>query len=175
MYFLSRSSRATGPKMRVPRGGAVRVDQNGCVLIELDVAAVGTTNFLLHANDHAADDVALLHVGVRRGFFNAADDDIAQSRVTALRAAQDLDALHLASAGVIGHCEHGLHLNHCFNLTFISIVFRDERARLLGLLDDLHEAPALHLRQRTRFHDLNGVAEAGFVVLVMGMELHDEA
>lgn len=43
MYFLSRSSRAT-PKARTARG-AVRVDQNGCVLIELDVAAVGTTNF----------------------------------------------------------------------------------------------------------------------------------
>ncbi len=84
MYFLSRSSRATGPKMRVPRGAPFVVDQNGCVLVELDVAAVGTTNFLLHANDHAADDVALLHVGVRRGFFNAADDDVTQSRVTAL-------------------------------------------------------------------------------------------
>ena len=55
MYFLSRSSRATGPKIRVPRGAPFVVDENGGVLVEPDVAAVGTADFLLDgANDNGS-------------------------------------------------------------------------------------------------------------------------
>ena len=60
MYFLSRSSRATGPKIRVPRGAPLSSIEDGSVLVELDVAAVSATNFLLDAHDDAADDFALL-------------------------------------------------------------------------------------------------------------------
>ncbi len=112
MYFLSRSSRATGPKMRVPRGAPSLLMSTAAFWSKLDVAAVGATDFLLHAHDDAAHDLALLDVAVGRRFLHAADDHVTEARVTALGAAQDLDALHLASAGVVGHCEHGLHLNH---------------------------------------------------------------
>ena len=93
-------------------GRAVVVDQNSSILVELDVAAVSTTNFLLNAHHDTADDFALLNVAVGHCFLNAANDDIAEARVTALGAAQDLDALHLASAGVVSNGEHALHLNH---------------------------------------------------------------
>src|SRR5699024_5815743 len=44
-------------------GLALVVDEDGGVLVETDVAAVGTTPFLLGPNDDTLDDVALLHGG----------------------------------------------------------------------------------------------------------------
>ena len=49
MKLRSRSSRATGPKMRVPRG-LLGVDQHGGVLVEGDVGAVVASELLLRAH-----------------------------------------------------------------------------------------------------------------------------
>src|ERR1700722_2236728 len=45
------------------------------------------------------------------------------------------------------------------------------RRSSLSLLDDLGEAPALGLRQRTRLDDAHGVTDPGLVRLVVGVEL----
>src|SRR6476620_11771890 len=42
---------------------------------------------------------------------------------------------------------------------------------LLGLLEDLHHAPALGGREGTGLHDRDAVADAGSVVLVVGLDL----
>src|SRR4051795_198956 len=42
---------------------------------------------------------------------------------------------------------------------------------LLGLLEDLHDAPALRRRERPGLHDQDPVADAAVVLLVMGLEL----
>jgi hypothetical protein len=50
MWFLARSSRGTGPKIRVPIGSAW-VDQHGRVAVETDGRAIGATDVLGGAND----------------------------------------------------------------------------------------------------------------------------
>ena len=80
------------------------VDQHGGVLVEADVRTVLATDFLLHANDDATDNVALLDAAVGSCLLDAADDDVAKACIAALGAAEDLDALHLARAGVVGRC-----------------------------------------------------------------------
>ena len=49
---------------------------------------------------------------IRHCFFNAANDNITKTGVTAFRATEDHDALHFTCAGVIGNRKHALHLNH---------------------------------------------------------------
>src|SRR5689334_5658566 len=46
---------------------------------------------------------------------------------------------------------------------------------LLGLLEHGHDAPALRGRQRTGLHDLDPVADAALVGLVVGLQLHGPA
>ena len=65
MKLRSRSSRATGPKMREPRGIVLRGDQHGGVLVEADVAPVRALVLLGGAHHDGADHIALLHLGVR--------------------------------------------------------------------------------------------------------------
>ena len=85
MNFLSRSSRPTGPKMRVPRGCMLVVDEHGGVLVEADVAAVGTALLLLGADDDALHDVALLHRGAGDGVLDRGDEDVADRGVAPAR------------------------------------------------------------------------------------------
>ena len=65
MKLRSRSSRATGPKMRVPRGLFCGVDQHGGVLVEGDVGAVGAAELLAGADDDGLDDLALADAALR--------------------------------------------------------------------------------------------------------------
>ena len=67
MKFFSRSSLATGPKMRVPRGIALRVDDHGGVLVECDRRTVVAAVRLARADDDSLDDLALLDRTLRRG------------------------------------------------------------------------------------------------------------
>ena len=78
MKFRSRSSRATAPKMRVPRGILVVVDDHHRVAVEADVAAVGAAGRLLAADDHRPHDRLLLDVAAGDHALDAADDDVAQ-------------------------------------------------------------------------------------------------
>ena len=91
MKFLSRSSRATGPKMRVPRG--------------LDWASMRTAAFsstrsasrrpaegLLRPDDDGPHDLALLDRALRRGRLHGSNDRVAHPRVAPVRAPEHADA-----------------------------------------------------------------------------------
>ena len=105
MKFFSRSSRATGPKMRVPRGLRCVVDDDGGVLVERDQRAVVAAVRLLRPDDDRLHDLALLDRALRRGGLHGSDDDVADARVAAVRAAHDADAEDLAGARVVGDLE----------------------------------------------------------------------
>src|SRR5262249_9818728 len=57
-------------------------------------------------------DLALLHAAARDRLLNGHNDGVTDGGVAALGAAQHLDALQTSRAGVVGHVEIGLHLNH---------------------------------------------------------------
>ena len=98
MKFFSRSSRATGPKMRVPRGLQLVVDDHGRVLVEGDGGTVVAGERLPRPHDDGPDDLALLHGALRRRHLDRAHDDVADPRVAAMRAAEHADAQELASS-----------------------------------------------------------------------------
>ncbi len=58
----------------------VVLDEHGGVLVEADVAAVGTTPLLLGAHDDALHDVALLDGGAGEGVLDGGDEDVADRR-----------------------------------------------------------------------------------------------
>src|SRR5439155_13993080 len=88
------------------------VDQHGRVLVEGDVGAVLTVVLLLGAHDHRGHDLTLLDAAVGRGLLDGADDDVADAGIPAPAAALDADAEQLAGAGVVGHAQACLHLDH---------------------------------------------------------------
>ena len=47
IYPLSRSSLATGPKIRVPLGSSALVQQYHCIIIETDIRTIFTAQFIL--------------------------------------------------------------------------------------------------------------------------------
>src|SRR4029079_10775438 len=87
-------------------------DQHRGVAIKADRAAVRTMDLLGGADNDRAVHVALLDAAARDRLLDRDDDHIADRRGLALRAAQHLDALHPPRAGIIGHVEIGLHLDH---------------------------------------------------------------
>ena len=114
MKLRSRSSRATGPKMRVPRGLFCGVDDHRGVLVEGDVGAVVAPELLLRAHDDGLDDLALLDRALRVGLLDRGGDDVADARVAPARAALHADAQDLARARVVGDLQAGLVLDHLF-------------------------------------------------------------
>ena len=108
MKSCSRSSRATGPKMRVPRGSMVVLDHDGGIVIEAQHRAVRTADRLLGAHDDAFDHVALLDLLVGRRGLHDADDHIADVGIARIRAFHDADAHDFARAGVIGAPQTGI-------------------------------------------------------------------
>src|SRR5260221_290346 len=73
---------------------------------------VGPADLLRRAHDHGLVHVALLDAAARDRLLDRDDDDVAHRRRLALGAAQHLDALDAARAGIVGDIEIGLHLNH---------------------------------------------------------------
>ncbi|KAG1648322.1 hypothetical protein GQR58_029933 [Nymphon striatum] len=67
-----------------PAGFTVVIDDHGCVLIELDVAAVGTAAFFLGAYNHALHYFALFDTSRRDGIFDGGDNDVAYAGVADL-------------------------------------------------------------------------------------------
>ena len=149
----SRSSRATGPKMRVPRGLFWRVDDHRGVLVEGDVGAVVAPELLLRAHDDRLDDLALLDRPLRVGLLDGGGDDVPHARVAAAGAALHADAEDLAGAGVVG------------DLAAVS------RSGSLGTLQHFDQPPALAARHRAALLDADGVARARVVALVVGVQL----
>src|SRR3954449_3374790 len=88
------------------------VDDHRGVLVERDVGAVFAPELLLRAHDDRLDDVALLDRPVRVGLLDRGDDDVAHAGVAPARAAHHADRQDLARAGVVGHAQAGLILDH---------------------------------------------------------------
>src|SRR5688572_5196422 len=86
--------------------------QHRRVRVELDQRAVVAAHALGGAHDHGVVDLAFLHSPARRRVLDAHLDDVADAGIAPLRAAQHLDALDPAGAGVVGHVQYGLHLYH---------------------------------------------------------------
>src|SRR5450759_2893057 len=151
---------------------ALVVDDDGRILVELDIAAVGAADLLLSTDYDRLDDLALLDRAVRNGFLDRHDDGVAYVGVTTLRATEDLDAQHLPRTRVVGHPQSTLCLDHCFlrktcrTARSPRVCADTHRPSLLGLLNDLEQTPPLQLRERTRLHDGHHVAHAALVVLV---------
>src|SRR5437762_4126737 len=145
-------------------GLAVLADHHRAVGVELDVAAVGPLQLALGAHDHGARDLALLHLAVDHRLLDGDDDHVADRSVPALGAAQHLDAGHLLGAGVIGHVQHRLHLDHDSDLCLpLHLGFR--------LDQDLGHAPALLPRHRARLDDPHLVTRLRRLVLVVALVL----
>src|SRR6476660_7247568 len=91
---------------------ALRVDQHSGVAIEADQRAVGAAHALRGAHHHRLHHLARLDAAAQARLLDGDDDGVADRGVPALRPAQHLDALQAARAGVVGHVEIGLHLDH---------------------------------------------------------------
>ena len=107
-----RSSRVTGPKMRVPIGSSLAVSSTTALRVEAHQRAVAAAHALGGAHHDGVVDLALLDAAARRGVLDAHLDHVADRGIAALRAAQHLDAHDGARAGVVGDVQYGLHLNH---------------------------------------------------------------
>src|SRR5690606_22461243 len=70
------------------------VQQHGGVAVELDEGAVLTTHALGGANHHSTVDLAFFDAPTRSGILDGDLDDVANTGVTALGAAEHLDALN---------------------------------------------------------------------------------
>src|SRR4051812_21383675 len=108
----------------------VLVDQHRRIGIEADHRTVGTADVLGGADDHRAVNVALLHTAARRGFLDADDDDVADTRSAALGAAQYLDALNALGAAIVRYVQVGLHLDHGSTLILSNLLRRPLQRRL---------------------------------------------
>src|SRR5579884_1030576 len=88
------------------------VDDDHCIAVKTNVAAVIAARRLLAANDNAADHVAGLNLAAGIGLLDAGDNHIAQACIAPPGAAQHLDAHALLGTGVVGHIQVCIHLNH---------------------------------------------------------------
>src|SRR5580704_13766488 len=103
---------ADGPEDAGPARLLLVIDENGGVLVEADVAAVGTPLLLLRPHDDALDDVALLDGSAGYGVLDRGHEHVTDAGVAPARPAEHADAEHLACAGVVGDPEPGFLLNH---------------------------------------------------------------
>src|SRR3984885_6690507 len=103
---------ADGPEDAGPARLLLVIDENGCVLVEADVAAVRPPLLLLGPHDDALDDVALLHGGTGDGVLDRGHEHVTDAGVAPTRPAEHADAEHLARAGVVGDPEPGFLLDH---------------------------------------------------------------
>src|SRR5699024_8580418 len=90
----------------------VVLEDDSCILVELDVGAVGTTAFLGGADDDGLDDVALLHVSAGDCVLDGCHDGVTDRGVAPTGATQDPDGQDLLGASVVGDFESRLLLNH---------------------------------------------------------------
>ena len=107
MKFFARSSRATGPKMRVPFGLPSGPMMTMALLSKAQVAAVGAANRGLGANDDRFRDLALLHRGVRGAFLDVDRHDVADAGAIGVLALL-ADHRGPAGAGVVRDLEDAL-------------------------------------------------------------------
>src|SRR6185312_11600239 len=97
----------------------VRLDDDGGVLVELDVAAVGAAALLDGAHDDGLDHLTALDVATGDGLLDGCHDDVADAGVAPRRAAEYTDAQDLLGARVVGDLESRFLLNHSISSTWL--------------------------------------------------------
>src|SRR5215207_3706317 len=91
---------------------SVRLEDHCCVLVELDVRAIGTTALLDGPHDDSLDDFTLLDVSAGDGVLDGGDDGVTDAGITPTRATEHTDAKDLLGTGVVCDLESRLLLNH---------------------------------------------------------------
>src|ERR687897_1649325 len=89
------------------------VEQHGCVAVETDQRTIGATHAGTGTDHDCVVDLALLDLAARDRVLDGHLDDVANPGVTALGAAEHLDAHHFFGAGVVRGVEVALYLDHC--------------------------------------------------------------
>src|SRR6185436_5059127 len=117
----------------------VGLDEDGSVLVELDVAAVGTAALLDGAHDHGLDDLAALDVAAGDGFLDGRHDDVADAGIAARRAAEHADAQDLLGTRVVGDLQPRFLLNHSLSSTWLMCAWQ---------IPTLHARSCCHPRAR---------------------------
>src|SRR2546423_5768199 len=107
-------------------GIVLRVDQHRGVLVEGDVGAIWAAELLAGADDDRLHDLALADAALRARLLDGGGDHVADSRIAPVRPPLHANAEDLARAGVVGHPEPALLLDHRV---------------LLRLLQDLDQPP----------------------------------
>ena len=79
MNCIVRSSRVTGPKMRVPIGSSLLRQQHRGVAVEADQRAVGPAQPCARAHDHGVIHLALLDAAARDRVLDRDLDDVADA------------------------------------------------------------------------------------------------
>src|SRR5246127_3722174 len=146
MKRFSRSSRPTGPKMRVPRGSPPS-------LIRPAAFFPGTYHDPL-------DDVALLDASPGQRVLDGRHDDVTDARVSPATAAEHADAQDLLGTRVVGDLEPRLlldHVNSCFVTPVCSA--GDSSLLLLGSFENLGNAPPLGGGERPGLHQQYAVTD----------------
>ncbi len=87
-------------------------ENDGGVLVELDVGAVRTTVFLDSADDDSLDDVALLDRPARDGVLDGGDDHVTDAGIASLRSAEHSDGEEFLRTRVVGDMKPRFLLNH---------------------------------------------------------------
>src|SRR5262249_54018737 len=95
-----------------PTRVVVGLDDHRRVLVELDVAAVGTPALLDGADHDGFDDLAPFDVAAANGVLDGGDDDVTDARVASRRPAEHSDAQDLLGARVVGDLQPRFLLNH---------------------------------------------------------------
>src|SRR5690606_2053034 len=96
-------------------GFQLGVEENGGIATELDQRTVFTANALSGTHHYCVVDFAVLGASAGSRFLGTLRDDVTDGGITTLRGAQHLDAHERPCAGVVGHVERGLHLDHDFS------------------------------------------------------------
>src|SRR5690606_6461096 len=96
-------------------GFQLGIEQYGGIATETNQRTVFTAHALSGTNHYSVVDFAFFDASARGRFFNGNFDDVTNCGITALRAAQHLDAHYGTRTCVVGHVQRGLHLNHDFS------------------------------------------------------------
>src|SRR5690606_17254205 len=96
-------------------GFQLGIEQHGGIATELHQRAVLAATALSGTNHYCVVNFAFLDAPARSRFLDSHLDDVTDGGITALRAAQHLDAHEGTCTRVVGHVERGLHLDHDFS------------------------------------------------------------
>src|SRR6478752_1570691 len=115
-----------GPEDAGATGVVVGLDDDGGVLVELDVAAIGAATLLDGAHHDGLDDLATLDVATGNGFLHRRHDDIADAGIAPRRATEHADAQDILGTSVVGDLEPRFLLNH--SISSVPYTFQARRA-----------------------------------------------